>query len=131
MIKVFPISPVDFFNNHIYSGQQTLHQINRPSLQGLRHNGMIGEGHGLHCDLPSFIPFQMLLIQKYPDQFRHTKSRMGIVGMDRYFFRKFCPVVSAISKFVIFNNGGDSGSYEEILLFQTQLPACQSRLGKG
>ena len=70
---------VDLFHDLVYTRKQTGEQLNRPFLQGFRHDGMVGVRAGLCGHIPGFFPGQAFLIHQDTHQLCHCHGRMGVV----------------------------------------------------
>ena len=55
---------VDYINDLHVARQHALHQIDRPALQCLRQQGVVGVGHHRLGDFPSFFPLHIVLIDQ-------------------------------------------------------------------
>ncbi len=79
---------VDFVNNLQQSRQQMTEQPDRPSLESLRQQRMIGVGHAAGGDLPRGIPAQAMFVHQQSHQFRNGAGRMRIVQLETILFRR-------------------------------------------
>ncbi len=55
---------VDFVDDLQVARQNMLEHADRPALQGLGQEGVVGVGEGLGADLPGFVPAQMLQVHQ-------------------------------------------------------------------
>ena len=70
---------VDLLHDLVNTGEKLGEQVNRPFLQGLGHDGVVGVSAGLGGDVPCFLPGQALVIKKDPHKLRNRHGWMGII----------------------------------------------------
>ena len=64
--------------------QHMLHQADRPGLQCLGHQGVVGVGEGPRADLPRAGPGHALFVAQHPHEFGHADGRVRVVEVDRH-----------------------------------------------
>ncbi len=109
---------VDFLHDLVDSGQQPREQFDRPLLQRLGHDGMVGIRAGFLHDRPRVIPRKAVFVQKNPHQFRHRQRRMRVVHLENNLLRQLMNVV--ISGHELLQRALDRSGNKEILLLQPQ-----------
>ena len=62
--------------------QHMLHQPDRPGLQRLGHQRVVGIGEGPLAQAPGLGPVHRLLVAQHPHQFGHADRRMGVVEVN-------------------------------------------------
>ncbi len=122
LLDLLDKAAVDLLDNLIHTGKQSGEQLNRPFLQSLGHNGMVGISTSLCGYLPCLIPLQMLLVKKNTHQLCHSDCRMGIVKLERCFLIKFADILMGL--LILRNSSLNAGRDKEILLFQTKFLSC-------
>ena len=118
--QAFAEAAVNLLNNHINPGQQAAHQVNRPSFQSLRQNGVVGVGNGVGGNLPGLVPTQSQIIHQHAHQLRHAQGRVRIVDVDSHPFGHLRPSVVAVALAVTPDNRANASRGKEIFLVQTQ-----------
>mmetsp|Transcript_40127 Transcript_40127/g.103876 ORF Transcript_40127/g.103876 Transcript_40127/m.103876 type:complete len:708 (-) Transcript_40127:720-2843(-) len=113
--------PVDVVDDLHVARQDLLHQGDRPLLQSLRQDGVVGEGEHLGGQLPGLGPPQAVLINEQPHQLRHADGRVGVVQLEGHQLTKVVPAV--VRLLVAAHHILDGGRGEEVLLLQSQLLA--------
>jgi hypothetical protein len=99
--------------------KQVLDKWNRPLLQSLRKDGMVGVRKDTSNNIPSNIPLKLLDIDQDSLQFRNGKSRMGIVKLDSNLIWELRPW--SVSLLETTDNIVEGCSNPEILLLETKL----------
>ena len=114
-LNILDKAAVNLLYNLVNPRQQAGENLNRPFLQCLGHNRMVGIGAGVGRDFPCLIPVHAFLIQEDAHQLCHGNGWMGIIELDGHFVRQLVQIL------MVFLVTGDSalhtGRYEEILLF--------------
>ncbi len=118
--QAFAEAAVNLLNNHINPGQQAAHQVNRPSFQSLRQNGVVGVGNGVGGNLPGLVPTQSQIIHQHAHQLRHAQGRVRIVDVDSHPFGHLRPSVVAVALAITPDNRANASRGKEIFLVQTQ-----------
>ncbi|SCH33629.1 Uncharacterised protein [uncultured Clostridium sp.] len=113
---------VDLLHDLVYTGKQTGEQLDRPFLQGLCHDGVVGVSAGLSRYIPCLVPLQAFLVDEDTHQLGYRYSRMGIVQLERRLLVELADVV--MISLITGNGLLHAGGNKEILLLQTQLLAC-------
>ena len=91
-------SIIDLIDQFHVSWKQIVEQFNRPTLESFRQNRMICISKGLTAYLPSFIPFQLLLVNQESHQFRDCNRRMRIVKLNCHIIWEGPPRLIAVLK---------------------------------
>jgi hypothetical protein len=74
---------VDLVDDFQVPWQQPAEQLDRPFLQSLRQQRVIGIGKGRAGHLPGGVPFDLVLVHQQPHQLCHGDRGMGVVELDR------------------------------------------------
>jgi hypothetical protein len=98
-----------------------LHHRQRPLLQRLRHQGVVGIAHGGDGDLPGLIPFQVLLVNEDAHQLGDRQRGVGVVELDGRMVGKLRPLLAVT--FEAAHDVGERTGDEEVLLLEAQLLA--------
>mmetsp|Transcript_25034 Transcript_25034/g.45315 ORF Transcript_25034/g.45315 Transcript_25034/m.45315 type:complete len:668 (-) Transcript_25034:335-2338(-) len=98
------------------------HHLDRPLLQGLRHDGVVGIIQALLGDHPSLLPFQALHVRQETEQFGHSDSGVSVVQLEDGLLRQEGKVL-AVSGLEAGQNILDGGAHEEELLLEAELLA--------
>ncbi len=101
--------------------QQALEERDRPALQRLGQQRVVGVGRGLLRQLPGPVPGQPLVVEQHPHQLCHGDGGVGVVELDRHLVRQL--VQAVVGALVAAQDVVDRGADEEVLLLQAQLPA--------
>ena len=75
---------IDLIDNLQVSGQHVLEHLHRPSLQGLRKEGVVSVGKCLGADAPGFVPTEFLLVHEDVHEFRDRHGWMSVIKLDRH-----------------------------------------------
>ena len=119
-------APVDLVDDLQVPGQEGLEQLDRPLLQGLGQERVVGVRQGAHREVPRLVPAELRLVEQDAHQLGHGHRRMGVVELDRHLVRQRRPVVPAAAE-----PGDDVGQRagdQEILLDEPQRPAAGRRV---
>lgn len=73
---------VDLVDDLHVAWQHVLHEGDRPALEGLGENSVVGVGAGLHCEVPGLAPAQSLYVHQDSHEFSHGQGRMGVIKLD-------------------------------------------------
>ena len=101
--------------------QQPLEQVQRPALQRLGQEGVVGIAEGAPGNIPRLVETQIVMIDQQPHQFGDRHRRMGVVQLDRRLVGQGANVLEILDMppdDVLERGGG-----EEIFLPQPQLLA--------
>ncbi len=98
--------------------QQPLEQLDRPGLERLRQQRVVGVGQRRDRDLPGFVPAEIVQVDQDAHQFGDREARMGVVELHRGLLRKAAqlPIGGEMAVDQILQRGRD----EEIFLPQPQ-----------
>ena len=110
---------VDAVDDFEMPRQQPLEQFDRPGLQRLRQQRVIGVGQRRHRDLPRFVPAEIVQVDQDAHQLGDGEARMGVVELHRDLGGEVAqlPVGSEVPLDQVLQRGRD----EEIFLPQPQL----------
>src|SRR5262249_6581118 len=72
---------VDLVNDLEMSRDEELHPIDRPALERLGQQRMVGVGERALCDIESFFPPKMRLIKQNAHKLRPCQGRVGVVHL--------------------------------------------------
>ena len=75
-------SLIDLVDDLHVAREQALEQGHGPGLQGLREQGVVGEGEGPAGDVPGLVPGHGMVIHEHAHQFRDGDGGMGVVELD-------------------------------------------------
>ena len=75
------MSSIDEINKLKVSGEHILEHFNRPALQGLGQNGVVGIGTSFLCHFPRSLEVDALDIDQEAHQLRNGQGRVGIVQL--------------------------------------------------
>ena len=101
-----------------HAGQQGLHQILGPALQGFRQDGVVGVGHGIGGNVPGFVPAQSGVIHQNPHQLRNHQRGVGVVDLNDVFLMEVGHSLVVLD--VLAHNGLHGGGHKEVLLAQAK-----------
>ena len=108
--------------------QEPLEQMDRPVLQRLGQQRMIGVGEGVAGDLPGLGPFMAVHVDQEPHQLGDRDRRMGVVELDRELVGEVGQILVGVEMApddVLQRGGG-----EEVFLPQAQFLASLVRVGR-
>ena len=108
--------------------QQPFHQWNRPDLQRLGQQRVVGVTERGPDDLPGFLPRHLVHIQQNAHQFRDGDRRMRVIQLDRRLLGQGGDMAEGadMPAHEVLQRGRD----EEILLPQPQFLAGRRRIGR-
>jgi hypothetical protein len=72
---------IDFVDDLKVAGQRLGEHLQRPGLQRLRQQGVVGVAEGRDRDFPGFVPVQLALVGEQPHQLGDRDRRMGVVEL--------------------------------------------------
>ena len=110
---------VDFFDDLVNTRKQFGEQVDRPFLQSLCHNSMVGISTCFCGNCPCIVPAKTFLIHKDTHQFGNSHGRMGIVHLEGNLLMKLSDIVMCLLIFL--NSSLQACGNKEVLLFQTKL----------
>src|SRR5208337_2836552 len=116
----------DFEDNLEMTRNQQLKIFNRPLLERLGQQGMVGVCQRSTRQIPGFVPSQPRLIEQNPHQLRRRQGRMRVVELDCDLVGERGPTGVAASKrsYDIGKRTGD----EKVLLYEPQALAQARRV---
>ena len=110
---------INLENNLQMARQDFPQHLDRPGLQRLAHQGMVGVGEDLTGHPESVIPAEAVFVNQQTHQLRDRQHRMGVVEVDSNFI---CQVVIGLIQLVMAKkNILHRRRNEEIFLTQAQL----------
>ncbi len=74
---------IDAIDDVEMARQQPFEQLNRPGLERLRQQRVVGVGQGGHGDLPRFVPVEVVKIAENAHQLGDGETGMGVVELHR------------------------------------------------
>ena len=110
---------VDLLYDLIDTRKKSGEQVNRPFLECLCHDGVVGVCAGLCGDLPCLIPAKAFHVHEDSHQLRNGYGRVSIVQLEGNLLIQLCDII--VMFFIFCNCSLYACRNEEILLFQTQL----------
>ena len=118
---------IDGINNVEMPRHHVLHHLQRPALQRLRQQGVIGVRASCLRDLPGPLPFEAVLVDELSHQLGDAQRRMSVVHLDSDFLWELVEVIMVAQELphYVF----ESARYHEIFLDQAQLFAGFSAVG--
>ena len=118
---IVKVAAVDLIDDFKMARQQGAEEAQRPLLQSLRHQGVVGIGHGMRGYIPRRLPVQPVLVHQQAHQLRNRDSRVGVVQLNGEIAMQIGqgPVLSFLDAKDMLQRAGD----EEELLDQPQLLA--------
>ncbi len=119
------VEPVDQVDDLQMARQQPSEQVDRPGLQRLRQQRVVGVGERRARDLPGLGPGDVVLVHQDAHQFGHRDRRMGVVELHRGVLGKRIERAEFVE--VAAGDVLQRGRGEEVFLPQPQLLA----LGRG
>ncbi len=79
---------IDLVDDFQLPGNERLEQVDRPLLQRLRKQGVIGIGQRALRDAPGLVPGHVRLIQQDPHQLGHAERGMRVVHLHGHVIRE-------------------------------------------
>ena len=112
---------IDAIDDLQMARQHALEQVDRPGLQRLRQQRVVGVGERADGDLPGVAPRQAMHVDQEPHQLGDRDARMRVVELDRGPLRQEMQIAvgAQVARHQILQRGGD----EEIFLPQAQFAA--------
>jgi hypothetical protein len=107
-------------------GQSDFEQSDRPGLQRLGQQGMIGVGERPDGQVPCFVPAQVGLIPQDAHQLGDGQRRMSVVELDRDLIGERMPVVAPAAE--PRHDVGQRAGDQAILLHEPQALAARRRV---
>ena len=84
--------PVDLEDDLELARNQKFHPVDRPALERLGKERVVGVGERRARDVPGFIPAEMRFVEQDAHEFRHGEARMGVVELDRGLLGQEAPI---------------------------------------
>ena len=112
-------------------GQQQLEQLDRPLLQGLGQQRVVGVGQRADGQVPRLVPAELGLVEQDAHQLGHGHRRVRVVELDGDLVGQGRPVVVRAAE--AGDDVGQRAADEEVLLDEPQRLAARrsSRRGRG
>ena len=115
--------PVDLEDDLELTRNEDLHPLDRPALQRLRKQGVVGVGERPPREVPRLVPAEMRFVEQNAHEFRHGEARMRVVELDGGLLGQRPPVRVRLAKPA--NGVGERTGDEEIFLHQTECAALR------
>jgi hypothetical protein len=119
LLELSNINVIDQVDKLKMSWEKSADELNRPLLEGLWQDSVVGVREGLVADVPSFLETEFLLIDKDSQKFNGTDGWMSIIKLDLIFVSKLGESI-VVSIFISSNDIVDGGGAEEVLLLQSE-----------
>jgi hypothetical protein len=112
---------VDLVDDFQVPRQHAAEQVQRPALQRLGQQRVVGIGEGLARDAPGQVPVERHFVDQQPHQFGHRDRRMGVVELHCEFLVEALrrDLLHPVDAQHVLQRTGD----KEVLLLQAQLLA--------
>ena len=91
---------VDLLDDAVDTGKKLGEEVDRPFLQGFRHDGVVGVGCALGGDFPRLVPCQFVLVHEQTHQFRNGQGRMCVVHLEDKLLGEFLDIVMGLQIFL-------------------------------
>src|SRR3954447_24405399 len=117
-LNIVDEAAVDLVNNLEVARQHDLEPGERPLLERLGKERMVGVGEGACSDVPGFAPREMALVEQNTHQLRDGNRRVRVVQLNRGFFGEGSPIGVAATEAA--HDIGEGAGGEEVLLHETQ-----------
>lgn len=114
-------APVDVVDDLHVAGQELLHHLDVPGLDGLRHHRVVGKGEDLRRDLPGLCPAQAVLVHQQAHQLWHRDDRVRVVKLELRLPRELVPVAVPLQETP--DDVLEGRGREEVLLAEAKLLA--------
>ena len=112
----------DLVDDLVHAGEELGERADRPLLQGLGQDGVVGVAHDLRHDVPGVIPLKLLLVDEDTHELGAAHGGVGIVGVDGHKLRQQLPV-RAVLLLKGVEQAVDTGRNKQVLLLQAQQTA--------
>ena len=110
--------PVDLVDDLEMTRNEELHPFDRPALERLGQQSMIGVGERALGEVESLIPPEMRVVEQNAHELRRRQGGMGIVHLDRRLFGQRPPVRVRLAESA--NDIAERAGDEEIFLHQPE-----------
>ena len=117
--QALAIAAVDLLDEHVEARQEVAEGVNRPLLQGLGHDRVVGEGDGLLGDLVGEVEVNALLVHEQAHELGAAHGGVRVVGMDAHVLAEVLPVGAELA-LVGAQDGLQARGDEEVLLLEAQ-----------
>ena len=104
-----------------WRGMKMFHPLDRPALQRLGKQSMVGVGERPLRDVPRLVPTQMRFVEQNAHELRHGEARMRVVELDGGLLGQHPPIGIRLAKSA--NRVGERTGDEEIFLHQAESAA--------
>ena len=84
----------DLVDDLVHAGEELGERADRPLLQGLGQDGVVGVAHDPRHDVPGVIPLKLLLVDEDTHELGAAHGGVGIVGVDGHKLRQQLPVLT-------------------------------------
>ena len=108
--------------------QQLLHDVLRPLLERLAHNGVVGVGDGMSDNVPRLVPAETVFVHEYAHQLGDYQCRVGVVYLHCVVLGErldIAPLADVLAHNVLRGRGD-----KEVLLLETQDLALDVLIGR-
>ena len=86
----------DLVDDLVHAGEELGERADRPLLQSLGQDGVVGVAHNLRHDVPGVVPLELLLVDEDAHELGAAHGGVGIVGMDGNKLRQQLPVLAVL-----------------------------------
>ena len=117
---------IDLVDDLQVPGQSDLEEVDRPRLQRLGQQRVVGVGEGPDGQVPCLVPAEPGLIEQDPHQLGDGQRRVGVVELDGDLVGQGVPVVAAAAE--PRHDVGQRAGDQEILLHEPQALAARRRV---
>ena len=117
--QALAIAAVDLLDEHVEARQEVAEGVNRPLLQGLGHDRVVGEGDGLLGDLVGEVEVNALLVHEQAHELGAAHGGVRVVGVDAHVLTEVFPVGTELA-LVGAQDGLQARGDEEVLLLEAQ-----------
>ncbi len=121
--------PVDLVDDLEVAGQRLGEHLQRPLLQRLGQQGVVGVAERRHGDVPGLVPAQVPLVDQQPHQLGDPDRRMGVVELQRESLGELLDGQSARSSMMCSTCCSEQDTKKYCCSRRRRLPASGSSLG--
>ena len=112
----------DLVDDLVHAGEELGERADRPLLQSLGQDGVVGVAHDLRHDVPGVVPLELLLVDEDAHELGATHGGMRVVGVDGHKLRQQLPVLAVLLLKGV-EQAVDAGGDKQVLLLQAQQTA--------